>query len=643
MRTRRGSTYYPGGLGTLLGHLRKGDIVSYVLNDGDGFSGIVRDVDNKLNKVTVAWAGGIVRQHDPEEVALNVHVYDAEEMDEMWGEPEEGITAADTLVEHLEDDPQYVGNPKTHGLDKPVGGGFSIMQNLQKKLHKESQEEADENPKEAEAAKAMVARVVERLTTSWEDDGSISETKETTWDPDDAVEAKMARVRHALLERWALPPGAKVLKKNVRHPSKGGDGSLVRLRNRRVVWLSDQGREEQIPTAWEKMYASQDDLRETVKDTVKKGRKAQDVLSKSQVQRMLMGGWEIYRWDEPDDFRLTLKDGGELTFQIDVSFPRGRVPKLRRWEIYMSRRFANSWKAINSTHEKFKEEDTNGLIGALKSLMRMGQKGSVASSDYSKLRTRRAMYWGGPGRTYRLTKNEQGEGPTACPRCKEEMTVGPFTKQEKIYSCGGCGFMIPSGKVTKERLKIEIEPDGEIEVSVAGKIAKEIVSHERVALRMNNFKTDPKAELLAVIEASYNTGGMGRPQDMEIESMITAAGKKQDWMRRAVAMAEKSLAEVMKSQIESGRQIYELDDDVAGVIQIGRMGVQESFSNDSYFVVKADTPRAAKGMIKVIVKLAGTTGGGVPGSYGYSGSGSIKQGKTPNEWTYHYSSYGIGD
>ena len=178
---------------------------------------------------------------------------------------------------------------------------------------------------------------------------------------------------------------------------------------------------------------------------------------------------------------------------------------------------------------------------------------------------------------------------------------------------------------------------------IADKLAKEVVGHERVALKMNEFKTDPRAELLAVIEASYNTEGMANPKSLEVDSMITAAGKKMDWMRRAVDMGERALAKVMEEQIGTGRQLRQLEDDVAGVIQIGRMGKQEAYSNDSYFVVKADTPRAAKGMIKVIAKLAGTSGGGVPGTGGYQGSGQIARGETPNEWTYHYSSYGIGD
>jgi len=57
-------------------------------------------------------------------------------------ESRRGMTAETNISSPQENDPQYVGDPEMHGLDKPRGGGFSIMQNLQKDLHEESKEEA---------------------------------------------------------------------------------------------------------------------------------------------------------------------------------------------------------------------------------------------------------------------------------------------------------------------------------------------------------------------------------------------------------------------------------------------------------------------------------------------------------------------
>jgi ribosomal protein L37AE/L43A len=88
------------------------------------------------------------------------------------------------------------------------------------------------------------------------------------------------------------------------------------------------------------------------------------------------------------------------------------------------------------------------------------------ASDYSNLRSRRAMYWGGPDRIYRLTKEEQQNGNAVCPRCKRQMQKEPFTKSEKLYTCEKCGFKVPSSKTTTTKITIEVEPDGEVDVDV---------------------------------------------------------------------------------------------------------------------------------------------------------------------------------
>ena len=50
-----------------------GDIVRPVAVEDHGFIGVVRDVDARINKVTVAWGGGSMKQHDPDELMLCIH------------------------------------------------------------------------------------------------------------------------------------------------------------------------------------------------------------------------------------------------------------------------------------------------------------------------------------------------------------------------------------------------------------------------------------------------------------------------------------------------------------------------------------------------------------------------------------------
>jgi len=74
MRTRRGSAFWPGGLGLMIEQFSPGDIVYPVAAGTMAFTGVVKDVNRGLNKVLVAWGGGSLVQHDPDEIMLHTHV-----------------------------------------------------------------------------------------------------------------------------------------------------------------------------------------------------------------------------------------------------------------------------------------------------------------------------------------------------------------------------------------------------------------------------------------------------------------------------------------------------------------------------------------------------------------------------------------
>ena len=179
MNTRRGISYWTSELS---GHVsfEPGDIVTAVIV-GDGiFHGVVRDVDSKVNKVLVAWGGGSVAQHDPDEIQLVVHGGDL--MKKRMASRRvisSKKKIAKSTGEEAEADPQFVGDPEVHGIDTPRGGGFSIMQNLQKDLREEALEESDENPKitnihASRSRRGMYWCAPERTyrTTKTEQDGS---------------------------------------------------------------------------------------------------------------------------------------------------------------------------------------------------------------------------------------------------------------------------------------------------------------------------------------------------------------------------------------------------------------------------------------------------------------------------------------
>jgi predicted RNA-binding Zn-ribbon protein involved in translation (DUF1610 family) len=127
----------------MAGHINSfavGDIVISTLVSQGSFTGIIKEVQPKLNKVMVAWGGGSLCQHDPEEIQL--HPRQTELLKSRMAARRMAME-----TEQAEENPQYVGDPKVNGLDEPRGGGFSIMQDLAKAQKKESLEQATGNPK----------------------------------------------------------------------------------------------------------------------------------------------------------------------------------------------------------------------------------------------------------------------------------------------------------------------------------------------------------------------------------------------------------------------------------------------------------------------------------------------------------------
>ena len=150
MRERRGSSFYRSELADVMGQFREGDIVASVITGCDTkFYGVVREISKKENKVYVAWNNGSVSQHDPEEVALVLDVddevrerlsrvasvFDGNSSQRRMSGKCDAVMAEDTGR-------NFSGDPEVHGIDKPRGGGFSIMKRLQDDLREESIEDA---------------------------------------------------------------------------------------------------------------------------------------------------------------------------------------------------------------------------------------------------------------------------------------------------------------------------------------------------------------------------------------------------------------------------------------------------------------------------------------------------------------------
>jgi len=141
MKERRGSGLWgeTDGLANAVYRFEPGDLVIPVAVQQSDFLGVVKEVCPKINKIMVLWGGGSLKQHDPDEIILHPH-QDPIVRSRMGSSRRGSVVVADNAIPSGD---QFVGNPDTHGINEPRGGGFSIMQDLQKDLHKEMKHESD--------------------------------------------------------------------------------------------------------------------------------------------------------------------------------------------------------------------------------------------------------------------------------------------------------------------------------------------------------------------------------------------------------------------------------------------------------------------------------------------------------------------
>ncbi len=361
MKQRRGSSLWgeTDGMSSMIYRFEPGDLVIPVIVPQSDFLGVVKEVLPKINKIMVLWNGGSLKQHDPDEISLHPH-QDAIVRTRMASsrrqKASDKTTAADSQVPSGN---QFVGDPDTHGINAPRGGGFSIMQDLQKDLHQEMKDEADVNP-------IMASR---RGTASFFVDKGI-------------VKADVSLKSHR---------ASNFRKQEI----------VIELGGQQDHYIIDNGYRARSVSDLPKMIA--------------KALEANVKLSMAGLFGPEFTGVTI---DPPD--KRVLDD-------LDLQLGRSSVGK--------------ALLIYDPNNDKY-------------SVSR------IASS-------RRAMYWGGPDRIYRLTKEEQDSNSALCPKCQKEMQLEPFTKSEKLYTCQKCGFKVPTSKTTNTRITIDVDKNtGEVDVDV---------------------------------------------------------------------------------------------------------------------------------------------------------------------------------
>jgi ribosomal protein L37AE/L43A len=157
MAMRRGSSFYRDEMARMFDQFKPGFIVAptFIGSSNDALRGVVTAVNRVENKVYVAWNGGAVSQHDPDDVMIvssPVHFTNAPVVREEA--VEEGLTPTEEAKQEQQAElmtrrahigrrmafhqEKMQGDPSTHGLDTPVSGGTNVMQNLVKDLRTEA-------------------------------------------------------------------------------------------------------------------------------------------------------------------------------------------------------------------------------------------------------------------------------------------------------------------------------------------------------------------------------------------------------------------------------------------------------------------------------------------------------------------------
>jgi hypothetical protein len=147
-----------------------------------------------------------------------------------------------------------------------------------------------------------------------------------------------------------------------------------------------------------------------------------------------------------------------------------------------------------------------------------------------------------------------------------------------------------------------------------------------------------KPDLLATITSCTKYDPAHKKSMPSVEIMAKPDGAKQPWMR---AFANK-VRPLLEREIAKQKYSTPQEDTCVGVAEIGSYSTQESYSDDSYLIVRSDEPTLTRTIMKVLKEVRPTTGGGVPGSSGYRGSG-VQKTSDSAVLLYNWSSFGIGD
>jgi len=410
MRTRRGASFYRSELARMLAQFYPGALVGplTVSSPGDSIAGIVKSVNPAENKVYVAWNGGAVKQHDPDEIALRVFPVDlgagtksVDTMSEAASEP----SADDAQVEAKKKLASRRGRfavswVKTKTKNKEGLPGWKDKDTGEVRYQKE--QPGEEKAPKKEKPKVDVKKVKEQV-------------KEQIGGKFDSKEGRKSTAKSAMkgmFEKHGISnPEFKAsttdISTVIRGKGKAADGSDVEIELE-----------------------------------VNSGKKKKGVVGFAYIKKPDGS----FAGSEEDIYKADLSKEGfdEVVKKVTADLDK----HLRGKKSSVGRRMAMI---------KFMgDEDTHGIdepVSGGTDVMRvLARKLSVEALEYSQNQKgrRMAVYHRMRGRIYRRTKFERENDTLVCPRCRPdlvEMEKQPFVRGMGIWVCPKCGWKITTDKV----------------------------------------------------------------------------------------------------------------------------------------------------------------------------------------------------
>ena len=154
-----------------------------------------------------------------------------------------------------------------------------------------------------------------------------------------------------------------------------------------------------------------------------------------------------------------------------------------------------------------------------------------------------------------------------------------------------------------------------------------------VRMKVQNGMAKDATQVLTLTWDPLNGGVTATAKNDQVNPAVAP-----EWNKANVAFMYKTM-KVLVAAVKKAKAPAGIASGATAIL--GTWSYQGAWSDDSGLVVTSDDPVFGAFIAEFLPKMFPISGGGVPGSTSYRGSGW--QARGPREWVWHRSSFGIGD